>query len=144
LLPPDESLWNRMNYIVHGPTRLRTTKPTFGPLGGCPLYPQKRTSTTAVAAGAIIKLCAVIRVRGSGAAHDRSQVQDWSNSVVSAQAATDPYGPERSAMSRRVIQILPVMSGEVHYRIRRVQTAHEIAASESELRPVQETSARRY
>ena len=34
----------------------------------------------------------------------------------------------------RVIQILPAMNGEVHYRIRSVQTEHEIAASESELR----------
>ena len=34
----------------------------------------------------------------------------------------------------RVTQILPAMNGEVHYRIRSVQTEHEIAASESELR----------
>ena len=37
----------------------------------------------------------------------------------------------------RVIQLLPVMNGEAHYRIRSVQTEHEIAASESELRPLQ-------
>jgi len=37
----------------------------------------------------------------------------------------------------RVIQILPAMNGEAHYRIRSVQTEHEIAASESELRPLQ-------
>src|SRR5215472_9979651 len=44
----------------------------------------------------------------------------------------------------RIIQILPAMNGERHYRIRSMQTTHEIMASESELRPVQDTPARRY
>jgi hypothetical protein len=35
----------------------------------------------------------------------------------------------------RIIQLMPAMNGELHYRIRSVLTEHEIAASESELRP---------
>jgi hypothetical protein len=42
----------------------------------------------------------------------------------------------------RVIQLLRAMNGEPHYRIKSMQTEHEIAASESELQPMQTFAAR--
>jgi len=43
----------------------------------------------------------------------------------------------------QVTQRLPAMDGEPQYRIRGTHVAHEVAAGESELRPVQ-TAATRY
>jgi hypothetical protein len=42
----------------------------------------------------------------------------------------------------RVIQLLPAMNGEPNYRIKSMQTQHEIAATESELRPLQAFATR--
>jgi hypothetical protein len=44
----------------------------------------------------------------------------------------------------QITQRLPVTDGEPQYRIRGTHFEHEVAASESELRPVQASSATRY